>query len=164
MSARFDADRQDPEALQVTAGLQADVTRSGIEPALLELVKIRVSRINGCAFRRSMHLRDARRQNKREALLDLLPAWREAPRATARGVAGLTSAELATSIADGHVPGAVHAAAQREFGDKEQVDLSSAVVAIGGWNWSAIPFRKPPEAAGAAAQRSSRSNRTAHAA
>ena len=145
MTSRLDANRLAPDGRQAMAGLQAYVNRSGIEPALLELVKIRASQINGCAFCLAMHVRDARRQGEREARLDLLPAWREAPLYTARERAALAWTEAVTLIADGHVPDAVYEAAQREFGDKELVDLTYAVVAINGWNRLAIAFRKPPE-------------------
>lgn len=145
MTSRLDANRLAPDGRQAMAGLQAYVNRSGIEPALLELVKIRASQINGCAFCLAMHVRDARRQGEREARLDLLPAWREAPLYTARERAALAWTEAVTLIADGHVPDAVYEAAQREFGDRELVDLTYAVVAINGWNRLAIAFRKPPE-------------------
>ena len=145
MTSRLDANRVAPDGRQAMAGLQAYVNRSGIEPALLELVKIRASQINGCAFCLAMHVRDARRQGEREARLDLLPAWREAPLYTARERAALAWTEAVTLIADGHVPDAVYEAAQREFGDRELVDLTYAVVAINGWNRLAIAFRKPPE-------------------
>lgn len=151
MTARLDANRLAPEGRQAMAGLQAYVNRSGIESTLLELVKIRASQINGCAFCLAMHMRDARAQGEREARLDLLPAWREAPLYTARERAALAWTEAVTLIADGHVPDTVYAAAQREFGDKELVDLTYAVVAINGWNRLAIAFRKPPEVADAAA-------------
>ena len=151
MTSRLDANRLAPDGRQAMAGLQAYVNRSGIESTLLELVKIRASQINGCAFCLAMHVRDARAQGEREARLDLLPAWREAPLYTARERAALAWAEAVTLITDGHVPDAVYEAARREFGDKELVDLTYAVVAINGWNRLAIAFRKPPEVADAAA-------------
>ena len=133
------------------AGLQAYVNQSGLESRLLELVKIRASQINGCAFCLAMHVRDARAQGEREERLDLLPAWREAPLYTARERAALAWTEAVTLIADGHVSDAVYEAARQEFGEKELVDLTYAVIAINGWNRLAIAFRKPPEVAGAAA-------------
>ncbi len=151
MTSRLDANRLAPDGRQAMAGLQAYVNRSGIESTLLELVKIRASQINGCAFCLAMHVRDARAQGEREARLDLLPAWREAPLYTARERAALAWAEAVTLITNGHVPDAVYEAARREFGDKELVDLTYAVVAINGWNRLAIAFRKPPEVADAAA-------------
>jgi AhpD family alkylhydroperoxidase len=151
MTARVDANRLAPEGRQAMAALQAYVNRSGLESALLELVKIRASQINGCAFCLAMHVRDARAQGEREERLHLLPAWREAPLYTAREQAALAWTEAVTLVTDGHVPDAVYEAARQEFGEKELVDLTYAVVAINGWNRLAIAFRKPPEVAGAAA-------------
>jgi AhpD family alkylhydroperoxidase len=151
MTARVDANRLAPEGRQAMAALQAYVNRSGLESALLELVKIRASQINGCAFCLAMHVRDARAQGEREERLHLLPAWREAPLYTAREQAALAWTEAVTLVTDGHVPDAVYEAARQEFGEKELVDLTYAVVAINGWNRLAIAFRKPPEVAGVAA-------------
>ena len=151
MTARVDANRLAPEGRQAMAALQTYVNRSGLESALLELVKIRASQINGCAFCLAMHVRDARAQGEREERLHLLPAWREAPLYTAREQAALAWTEAVTLVTDGHVPDAVYEAARQEFGEKELVDLTYAVVAINGWNRLAIAFRKPPEVAGAAA-------------
>ena len=151
MTSRLDANRLAPEGRQAMAGLQAYVSRSGLEPALLELVKIRASQINGCAFCLAMHVRDARQMGEGEERLDLLPAWREAPLYTARERAALAWTEAVTLITDGHVPDTLYEAVRQEFGEKELVDLTYAVVAINGWNRLAIAFRKPPEVAGAAA-------------
>jgi AhpD family alkylhydroperoxidase len=151
MTARVDANRLAPEGRQAMVALQAYVDRSGLEFALLELVKIRASQINGCAFCLAMHVRDARAHGEREERLHLLPAWRETPLYTGRERAALAWTEAVTLVTDGHVPDAVYEAARQEFGEKELVDLTYAVVAINGWNRLAIAFRKPPEVAGAAA-------------
>lgn len=149
MSARVDANQLAPEGRQAIAALQAYVNQNGIEPALLELVKIRASQINVCAFCLAMDVRDARGQGEREERLHLLSARREAPLYTAREWAALDWTEAVTLIADGHVPDAVYAAARREVSEKELVDVTYAVVAINGWNRLAIAFRRPPEVAGA---------------
>jgi AhpD family alkylhydroperoxidase len=150
MTTRLDANRWAPQGRQTMVALQAYVNGSGLESALLELVKIRASQINGCAFCLAMHLRDARKLGEREERLDLLPAWRESPVYTPRERAALAWTEAVTLIADGHVPDAVYDAALQEFGEKELVDLTYAVVVINGWNRLAIAFRKPPEIAPAA--------------
>ena len=151
MAERLDANSVAPAGREAMRGLQAYVNRSGIEPALLELVKIRASQINGCAFCLAMHMRDARRQGEREARLDLLTAWREAPLYTPRERAALAWTGAVTLIAGGHVPDSVYEAARQEFSEKQLVDLTYAVVVINGWNRLAIAFRKAPEVAGAAA-------------
>jgi AhpD family alkylhydroperoxidase len=150
MTTRLDANRWAPQGRQTMVALQAYVNGSGLESALLELVKIRASQINGCAFCLAMHLREARKLGEREERLDLLPAWRESPVYTPRERAALAWTEAVTLIADGHVPDAIYDAALQEFGEKELVDLTYAVVVINGWNRLAIAFRKPPEIAPAA--------------
>jgi AhpD family alkylhydroperoxidase len=150
MTTRLDANRWAPQGRQTMVALQAYVNGSGLESALLELVKIRASQINGCAFCLAMHLREARKLGEREERLDLLPAWRESPVYTPRERAALAWTEAVTLIADGHVPDAIYDAALQEFGEKELVDLTYAVVAINGWNRLAIAFRRPPEIAPAA--------------
>ena len=145
MTARLDANRVAPDGYKAMAGLQGYVNRCGIEAPLLELVKIRASQINGCAFCIAMHVRDARALGESEERMHLLNAWHEAPLYTARERAALAWTEAVTLIAGGHVPDAVYEAARREFAEKELVDLTYAVVAINGWNRLAIAFRRPPE-------------------
>ncbi len=145
MSARLDARRIAPEGYRALGSLQAYVNRSGLEPALLELVKIRASQINGCAFCLAMHYRDACALGERPERLDLLPAWEEAPVYTARERAALAWTEAVTRIADGPVHDAVYATARQEFSEKELVDLTYAVVAINSWNRINVAFRTPPD-------------------
>ena len=76
MTARLDANLVAPDGRKALAGLQAYANQSGLDPALLELVKIRASQINGCAFCLAMHVRGARKLGEREERLDLLPSWR----------------------------------------------------------------------------------------
>jgi AhpD family alkylhydroperoxidase len=122
-------------------GLEKYVRGCGLEASLLELVKMRASQINGCAFCLDMHSKDARAAGETEQRLYLLSAWREAPFYTPRERAALAWTEALTSVADGHVPDEVYAEAREHFGEKELVDLSLAVVAINGWNRLAVGFR-----------------------
>ncbi len=145
MSARLDARRIAPEGYRALRSLQAYVNQSGLEPALLELVKIRASQINGCAFCLAMHYRDARALGERPERLDLLPAWEEAPVYTARERAALAWTEAVTRIPDHPVHDLVYAAARQEFSEKELVDLTYAVVAINSWNRINVAFRTPPD-------------------
>ncbi|MGH7117698.1 MAG: carboxymuconolactone decarboxylase family protein [Acetobacteraceae bacterium] len=145
MSARLDAKLVAPGGLKALLGLQAYVNQTGLEPALLELVKIRSSQINGCAFCLAMHHRDARKMGERAERLDLLPAWEEAPLYTPRERAALAWTEAVTLVADGHVPDAVYAKARQEFSEKELVDLTYAVIAINCWNRINVAFRTPPD-------------------
>jgi AhpD family alkylhydroperoxidase len=120
------------------------VAASGIEPSLIELVKIRASQINGCAFCLHMHATDARRQGEAEMRLHLLSAWREAPVYTERERAALAWTEALTLITEGHAPDDVYAAARRHFSELELAALTSAIVAINAWNRIAIAYRFVP--------------------
>lgn len=126
-----------PEPLKAMYGLGAYLASCGLETSLLELIKIRVSQINGCAFCLDMHTKDARAGGETEQRIYLLNAWREAPFFTARERAALTWAETLTQLGHG-VPDSVYAEASMQFTEKELVDLTWAVVTINGWNRVAI--------------------------
>ena len=128
------------------AGLQAYVDQSGLERSLLELVKIRASQINGCAFCLVMHTNEARQHGETDDRMHLLNAWREAPVFSERERAALAWAEAVTLVAEGHVPDEVYEQARKQFSEKELVDLTLAVVAINGWN--RLCHRVPRHAAG----------------
>jgi AhpD family alkylhydroperoxidase len=112
---------------------------------LRELIKIRASQINGCAYCIAMHTRDARKLGETDERMHLLDAWREAPIYCAREQAALAWTEAITRITDGHVPDQVYAQMRQQFSEKEIVDLTAAVVAINSWNRIAIAFRTPPQ-------------------
>ncbi|HET9983771.1 MAG TPA: carboxymuconolactone decarboxylase family protein [Longimicrobiales bacterium] len=130
-----------PGAVEAMVGLETYTRSAGLEPGLLELVKMRASQINGCAYCLDMHSKDARAGGESEQRLYLLPAWREAPFYTPRERAALEWTEALTRVADGGVPDEVYAVAREQFSEKELVDLTLAVVAINGWNRLAIAFR-----------------------
>ena len=140
MKSRIDALRVSPRAVQAMMGLQNYVNTT-VEHGLLELVKMRASQINGCAYCLDMHSKDARAAGETEQRLYLLDAWREAPFYTERERAALEWTESLTLVRDGHVPDHVYAAAREHFSEAELVDLSLAVVAINGWNRLSIAFR-----------------------
>lgn len=141
MSSRIDTRRVAPGALQAMLGLEKYVHESGLEPSLLELVKMRASQINGCAFCLDMHSKDARAAGETEQRLYLLDAWREAPFYTGRERAALAWTEALTRVADTHVPDQDFEQARHEFSEEELVNLSMAIIAINGWNRLAIGFR-----------------------
>ena len=122
-------------------GLQRYVDECGLEKPLIELVKMRASQINGCAYCLHMHSRDARALGESEERLYLLDAWRESPLYSERERAALAWTEALTRIADTHAPDADYEAALAQFSEKELIDLSMAIVAINGWNRLAIGFR-----------------------
>jgi AhpD family alkylhydroperoxidase len=122
-------------------GLEAYVRGSGIEHSLLELVKTRVSQINGCAYCLDMHSQDARAVGETEQRLHVLAAWREAPFYSDRERAALAWAEALTEISVNDVTDELYAEVRQHFDEKALVDLTLAIVAINGWNRLAIPFR-----------------------
>ena len=124
-------------------GLESYVRGCGLPQALLELVRMRVSQINGCAYCLDMHSKDARAIGETEQRLYLLPAWRETTFYDERERAALEWAEAITRISEGEVPDELYERARRQFAEKELVDLTLAVIAINGWNRLAIPFRAP---------------------
>jgi AhpD family alkylhydroperoxidase len=111
------------------------------DPKLLELVKVRVSQMNGCAHCLHMHRQDALKQGETEDRLLLLNAWRESELYTDRERAALAWAESLTRIAESHAPDAVYEEARSAFSDDELVALSIGVAMINAWNRLAIGFR-----------------------
>ena len=144
MEPRIDYKRVAPGALAAMAGLEDYLRTSGLEPRLLDLVKLRASQINGCAYCIDMHTKDARARNESEQRLYELDAWRETPFYTEKERAALAWTEAVTEVSRSHVPDAVFEQARRHFSDKELVDLTLAIVAINGWNRLAISLRAVP--------------------
>jgi AhpD family alkylhydroperoxidase len=145
MQQRLDVMKISPAAYKALAGVQTYVDQSGLERSLLELVKVRASQINGCAFCLVMHTNDARKHGESDERMYLLDAWRETPVFTARERAALAWVEAVTLIADSHVPDDVYEEAREQFSEKELVDLTAAVVAINAWNRVSIAFRATPQ-------------------
>ncbi len=145
MEARLNLTKVAPKAAyQAMAALQQYVDTCGLERPLLELVKIRASQINGCAYCIDMHTKDARALGESEQRIYLLSAWRESPFYTDRERAALEWAEAVTLISESHVPDDVYARASKQFSPEELVNLSVAVATINSWNRLAIPFRAVP--------------------
>jgi len=142
---RIDFTKVSPAAYQAFAALQSYVDKSGLDAKLRELIKIRVSQINGCAYCLAMHTRDARKLGETDERMHLLNAWREAPLYSARERAALGWVEAVTLVTQGHVPDDVFEAARQEFSEKEIVDLTAAAIAINSWNRIAIALRVPPQ-------------------
>ncbi len=133
-----------PEGLKAMLGLESYVRHCGLEGPLLELVKLRASQINGCAYCVDMHTKDARAEGEREQRLYALVAWEETPFFSDRERAALAWTEAITKIGEGHAPDPVYEQARRHFSEKELVDLTLAIIAINGWNRLAIGFRTVP--------------------
>jgi AhpD family alkylhydroperoxidase len=148
MEARLNPYKLAPGAYQALSNMEKYVKESGLERPLLELVKMRASQINGCAFCLAMHSRDARRAGESEDRLFLLDAWHEAPVYTPRERAALAWTEAVTLVSETHVPNEVFAEAKQHFSETELVNLTMAVIAINSWNRMAIAFRAQPQLSG----------------
>jgi AhpD family alkylhydroperoxidase len=143
MTARLDYRTELPDAIGAMSGLERVVESSTLEPRLLELVKVRASQINGCAYCLDMHTKDAVAIGEDEQRLHLVAAWCEAPVFTPRERAALAWTEALTLLPETGAPDDVYEAIAREFDPAEQVALTLAIVAINGWNRLAVGFRRP---------------------
>ncbi len=144
MQARLDPRKVAPEAMNAISALHAYVRRSGLDHGLLELVKLRASQINGCAWCMDMHTKELRAAGETEQRLYLLSAWRECPFYSERERAALAWTEALTRLDHGEVPDDVFAAARAQFSEEELVKLTMAVVAINSANRINIAFRTVP--------------------
>ncbi|AIP55202.1 transposase [Burkholderia pseudomallei] len=147
MQTRLDYRKANPHALNAMLALEERIAQSGLEPTLIELVRLRASQINGCAYCVDMHTRDARKHGETERRLATVVVWREAPFFTDRERAALEWTEAVTLVAHDHVPDAVWETVRPHFTDAELVDLTLAIVTINGWNRFAVSFRKLPACA-----------------
>jgi AhpD family alkylhydroperoxidase len=141
---RLDFFASGPDAMRAMGALEQRVAHSGLEKPLVELVRIRVSQVNGCAFCIDRHVADARRAGEDERRLATLQAWRDTPFFSPREQAALAWSEALTRIADGHVADALWERVRSQFAPTELVDLTLAINAVNGWNRFAIAFRKLP--------------------
>ncbi len=141
MTQRLRYPRANPDAYRAMKALQDSVDACGLEPDLLELVKLRASIMNGCAFCVDMHTKDARAAGETEQRLYAVPVWRETPFFTPRERAALAWTETVTDVAGSRVPDEVYALARQHFDEAELVALTLAIVAINGWNRLAVAFR-----------------------
>ena len=141
---RIDYNKAAPEVMKAMLGLESQVHKSGLENSLLNLVKLRASQINGCAYCIDMHSKDARARGETEQRLYELDAWRETPFYSKRERAALAWTEAVTLITTGHAPDEVFEVAREQFSEAELANLTLAIVAINGWNRLGIAFRAEP--------------------
>jgi AhpD family alkylhydroperoxidase len=141
MAPRIDYTKVGSGALRAMYGLEKYLTESSVEKPLRELVKLRASQINGCAYCIDMHWKDARAAGESEQRLYGLAAWREAPYYSERERAALAWTEELTLIAEHHVSDELYEQTRRQFSEQELVDLTLAVGTINAWNRIAISFR-----------------------
>ena len=124
-------------------GLETHIRESGLETSLLNLLRMRASQMNGCAYCLDMHSKDLRAHGETEQRLYMLDAWREAPLYTDRERAALAWAEAVTKLEKNNVPDDVYEQALAQFSEEELVDLTMAINGINSWNRLNIAFRTP---------------------
>jgi AhpD family alkylhydroperoxidase len=153
MSNRIDYAKASPAGFKAFGGVYVYLQNSGLPKQLIDLVYLRVSQINGCAYCIDMHSRDLLKSGVTVDKLVLVPVWREAGQVfNARERTALAWAETATRVAETGVPDADYEAAAAEFSDKELADLTYAIGLMNAFNRFGISFRTPPAAAVAAAK------------
>lgn len=144
MEPRIDFLKSARGAYHALLGIEHYLEQCGLEESLQNLIKLRVSQVNGCAYCIDMHWKDSRAAGESEQRLYGLDAWEESPYYTDRERAALAWAEAVTNIQEGHVPDAVFEHVRNFFNDKELADLTLAVTAINSWNRLSIAARTVP--------------------
>jgi AhpD family alkylhydroperoxidase len=142
MEQRIDFYKASPDALKGLIALEVAVGKLGLEPALLDLVKLRASQINGCAFCVDLHASDLRKKGETERRIYAVSVWRETPFFTPRERAALAWTEAITNIATSRAPDADYDSLRAEFSESEMVNLTLAIGVINTWNRLSIGFRK----------------------
>lgn len=141
MKQRLEYYKVAPSLFEPMVALEKALASSSLGKTIIELVKIRASQINGCAYCLDMHLRDARTAGIPEQKLDVVAAFEESPIFDARERAALAWTEALTEVSDRGAPASLYAQLEEVFDDRERVDLTMAVCAINTWNRVAIAFR-----------------------
>ncbi|SEA79952.1 carboxymuconolactone decarboxylase family protein [Variovorax sp. YR216] len=142
MQQRLDFYKASPDALKALIALEVAAGKLGLEPGLLDLVKLRASQINGCAFCVDLHASDLRKKGESERRVYAVSVWHETPFFTPRERAALAWTEAITRVADSHAPDADYDALRAEFSEAEMVNLTLAIGLINTWNRLSIGFRK----------------------
>ena len=144
MQTRLDFYKAKPSAIKALVAVEEYIAKSSLEKSLAELVRLRASQVNGCAFCVDMHTTDARKGGETDRRLAAVVVWRETPFFTDRERAALEWTEALTLVSHDHVPDAVWEAVHPHFTQEEIVDLTLLVSSINSWNRFAIAFRKMP--------------------
>ena len=144
MSERLDFYTASPEAVKAQMAVEVAIGKMGLELSLLELIRLRSSQLNGCAFCVDMHTTDARKAGETERRLHAVAVWRETPFFSERERAALAWTEALTLLSTSHAPDADYALMKAHFSDKEMVNVTLAISSINSWNRLAVGFRKMP--------------------
>ncbi|MGN7881527.1 carboxymuconolactone decarboxylase family protein [Ensifer sp. 22460] len=148
MSKRLDYNQIAPAGAKALGGVYGYVLQSGLPPVLVDLVYLRISQINNCAYCLDMHTRDLLKKGQPIEKITLVQAWREAGNLfDARERAALAWAETVTRVAETGVPDEAYAGARALFDEREITDLTIAIGLMNAYNRMAISFRNTPQAA-----------------
>lgn len=145
MSTRVNIKELDPAAYQAMSAMEAYGKKAGIDPIQKELIKIRASQINGCAYCLNMHTKDARKLGETEQRIYLLNAWRESPQFSQEDKVILAMTDEITLINQKGLTDETYDAAIRIFGQEKTVNLIMLIITINGWNRYAIATHMQPE-------------------
>jgi len=145
MESRMDLSKVEPKAYEAIIGLEKYLAESTLDQSLKELVKIRASQINGCAFCLDMHTKDARKNGETEQRIYGLDAWRESPFYSDKERAAFALTDAVTLVSETHVPDEVYEQAKAQFGEQQLAQLLMAIATINVWNRIAITTRMMPE-------------------
>ena len=144
MESRIDYLKSGRGVLEAMLGVERYIRQSGLEESLLNLIRMRASQMNGCAYCLDMHWKDARALGENEQRLYGLDAWQESPYYTDRERAALAWTEALTNVREGHVSDEVYERVRTHFTEKELADLSLAITSINSWNRLNIAVRTVP--------------------
>jgi len=144
MQTRLDFYTADPAIMKALLGVENQIAKGSLDILLKELVRLRASQINGCAFCLDMHVTDAMKAGESSRRLATVAAWRETPFFSDRERAALAWTEALTLVAHDHVPDAAWEAVRPHFTDAELMELTAVITSINSWNRFAIAFRKMP--------------------
>jgi len=144
MQTRLDFFTTDKDAMKALMGVENQVAKGTLDVLLKDLVRLRASQINGCAFCLDMHVTDALKAGESERRLATVAAWRETPFFSERERAALEWTESLTLVSQNHVPDAVWEAVRPHFTDAELVELTLLITSINSWNRFCVAFRKMP--------------------
>ncbi|WP_060479118.1 MULTISPECIES: carboxymuconolactone decarboxylase family protein [Pseudomonas] len=144
MNDRIEWAKHSPQAYKAMVGLEQALAQSGLENTLLELVRLRASQINGCAYCVNVHANDARKAGETEARLQTLCVWQETPYFSARERAALAWLECLTRLPERGAPQAEYQALHAHFEPTEVVNLTFAIATINAWNRFGVGFAMAP--------------------
>jgi AhpD family alkylhydroperoxidase len=144
MQTRLDFFHADPAIMKALVGVENQIAKGTLDILLKELVRLRASQINGCAFCLDMHVTDALKAGETQRRLATVAAWRESPFFSERERAALEWTEALTLVSQTHVPDAVWETVRPHFTDAELMELTALITSINSWNRFAIAFRKMP--------------------